>query len=188
MKKLSFRLADGCRHIKRLGANSNAEHYRNHRANAGDLRHRSQLTGAGVRAVGRALCAGHGREDPLHGQRLVSVCESVQSGSADFGTTDIPTSTTDIPTSAAGIPMSAADLEKFHLFQFPTLLGGVVPAVLLRWTAPVHGPSSRPPTPWWTAHRSRWSAQAAPWIFSIARFCCGHSPVCSWHRVRAKAP
>jgi phosphate transport system substrate-binding protein len=43
--------------------------------------------------------------------------KSVQSGSADFGATDIP--------------MSAADLEKFHLFQFPTLVGGVVPVVQL---------------------------------------------------------
>ena len=95
MKKLSFRLADGCRHIKRLGTNSNADHDRNHRANAGDLRHRSQLTGAGVWAVGRALCAGHGREDQLHGKWLVSGCESVQSGSADLGTVDIPISSAD---------------------------------------------------------------------------------------------
>jgi phosphate transport system substrate-binding protein len=43
--------------------------------------------------------------------------KGVQSGAADFGATDIP--------------MSAADLEKFHLFQFPTLVGGVVPVVQL---------------------------------------------------------
>jgi phosphate transport system substrate-binding protein len=43
--------------------------------------------------------------------------KGVQSGSADFGATDIP--------------MSAADLEKFHLFQFPTLVGGVVPVLQL---------------------------------------------------------
>jgi phosphate transport system substrate-binding protein len=43
--------------------------------------------------------------------------KGVQSGAADFGATDIP--------------LSAADLEKFHLFQFPTLVGGVVPVVQL---------------------------------------------------------
>jgi phosphate transport system substrate-binding protein len=43
--------------------------------------------------------------------------KGVQSGTADFGATDIPS--------------SAADLEKFHLFQFPTLVGGVVPVVQL---------------------------------------------------------
>jgi phosphate transport system substrate-binding protein len=41
----------------------------------------------------------------------------VQSGAADFGATDIP--------------LNAADLEKFQLFQFPTLVGGVVPVVQL---------------------------------------------------------
>ena len=43
--------------------------------------------------------------------------KGVQSGAADFGATDIP--------------LSAADLERFQLFQFPTLVGGVVPVVQL---------------------------------------------------------
>jgi phosphate transport system substrate-binding protein len=43
--------------------------------------------------------------------------KGVQGGTADFGATDIP--------------LSAADLEKFQLFQFPTLVGGVVPVVQL---------------------------------------------------------